>query len=535
MHPSLPETKRTPDLPTRTGNAGVVVTATLTSRILGYARDMLIAWSFGAGIYADAFIVAFRLPNLFRRLVGEGALGMAFIPVYQDHARQWGQQRALDLAAVAFYRLTAVAAVLVLIGMIGTPLIVRGLAPGFAVSVEKYQLTVHLTRLMLPYTLLVGLVALSMAVLNARGHFTAPALAPAILNMAMITAIVAGVWLASSMTARASILAIGVVVGGGLQLALQMPVLARHGLRLRPKPQLPTDPLQQFGRLTLPVLLGGATYQVNVLLGTLLASYLAAGSVSYLFYADRLVQFPLGIFAVSAVTLIMPDLSRQASENRLDAIKQTLNESLSMVWFVIVPSMVGLIVLRRPIVSLLFERGAFGSDSAHLTADALLWYSTGLWAYAALRILLAVFYARQDAYRPLIAAGAGVLVNIGAGLLLMPVMGHSGIALAAALAAMVNVGLLGFMLRRQIGSLEAARSLPAVVRIAGCTALMGIVVHWLNNWLTAVAGRGTTIQILCLLVCVMTGVFVYAASSFLCRSREFRTCYQLVLQRGKGS
>ena len=522
------------DRPAGTRNAGIVVTATLGSRILGYARDMLIAWGFGTGIYADAFIVAFRLPNLFRRLVGEGALGMAFIPVYQDHARRRGPQQALDMAAAAFYRLTAVLAVLILLGMIFSPAIVQILAPGFVISPAKFTLTTSLTRMMLPFVLLAGLVALSMGVLNARGHFIAPALAPAVLNVAMITAIMVGVWLTPSMAARAGILAAGVVIGGGMQFALQIPVLARHGLRLRPIPQFPSGPLRQFGRLTLPVLLGGAAYQVNVLMGTLLASFLAAGSVSYLFYADRLVQFPLGIFAISAVTVIMPDLSRQAADKQLDAIKQTLRDSLSLVWFVIVPSMVGLIVLRRPIVSILFERGAFSSNSAQLTADALLWYSTGLWAYAALRILLAVFYARQDAYRPLIAAGVGILVNLGAGLLLMPAMAHSGIALAAALAAMVNVGLLAFMLRRQIGALGFGRLLPGIARVAGCAVLMGWVVDRLNGWLTVGAESGTIPQIANLFICVLTGVIVYAAASFVCRSRELKICCQMILQREKG-
>jgi putative peptidoglycan lipid II flippase len=228
---------------------------------------------------------------------------------------------------------------------------------------------------------------------------------------------------------------------------------------------------------------------------------------------------------------MMPGLSRQAAEKRLEDMKQTLSQSLRMVWFVTVPAMVGLIVLREPIVALLFERGAFDSDSTRLTAEALLWYSSGLWAYAALRILLAVFYARQDAYRPLKAAVISMLVNLGAGVLLMRFMGHGGIALAAALSAMVNVMLLGVMLRLQIGPLGGWKMLSAVGRIAGCALLMGYAVHLLNIWLAVAPGRGTALQIGRLLACITMGAAVYATAAFLCRSKELRLCRQLVWQR----
>jgi putative peptidoglycan lipid II flippase len=533
LHPFRTETDMLPDDPAGAGDARMVVSATLASRILGYVRDMLIAWSFGAGIYADAFIVAFRIPNLFRRLVGEGALGMAFIPVFHDHARRQGRRRALEMTVVIFRRLTLVLFVIVLLGTVFSPAIVRGLAPGFMVSGDKLQLTIHLTRIMLPYVLLVGLVALSMGVLNALGHFTAPALAPIALNVAMISAVLIGVWLASSMAMRASVLAAGVVIGGVMQLGLQVPALVRHDVRFWQTPRSETEALGRFARSAFPVMLGGATYQINVLLGTLLASYLTVGSVSYLFYADRLVQFPLGIFAISAVTVMMPGLSRQAAEQRLDAMKETLSQSLRLVWFVTMPAMVGLIVLREPIVALLFERGAFGSDSTRLTADALLWYSTGLWAYAALRILLAMFYALQDAYRPLKAAAVSVIVNLGAGVLLMRVMGHSGIALSAALAAMLNVVLLAVMLRRQIGPLGGRKMVPAAGRILGCTVLMGGAVHRLNAWLAAMPGSGTAVQTGRVVFCIIMGVAVYTTAAFLCRSRELRTCREMMFQRKK--
>jgi len=494
---------------------------------------MLIAWSFGAGVYADAFIVAFRIPNLSRRLVGEGALGMAFIPVFHDHARRRGPGAAMDLAVVVFRRLALILAILVMIGILASPAIVRGLAPGFEASGGQFQLTVLLTRIMFPYVLLVGLVALSMGILNAMGHFLAPALAPVALNVAMIAALMAGVWMVPSMTLRALFLAAGVVVGGLMQLGIQLPALGRRGIRFRRRARLTPGALGHFGRSALPVMLGGATYQVNVVLGTLLASYLAVGSVSSLFYADRLVQFPLGIFAISAVTLMMPDLSRKAAAQDLEAMKQILRQSLMLVGFIIVPAMAGLMVLREPIVAILFERGAFDSNSTRLTADALLWYSTGLWAYAALRILLAMFYALQDAYRPLKAAVLSVGTNLAGGLLLMQIMGHAGIALAAALAAAVNVALLVVMLRRQIGPLGGRKMLPAAGRILGCTLLMGAGVHWLDTWLQTMTTPSVIIQIVRLGCGITFGVGIYVAAAFSCRSPELHTFSQMVWRRNK--
>lgn len=512
-------------------NASVVLGATFASRILGYLRDMLIAWSFGAGVYADAFVVAFRLPNLFRRLVGEGALGMAFIPVFHGHARRNGTSAAIDLAVVALQRLAAFLVLTVVLATLVAPLIVKGLAPGFTSSVALMTLTVQLTRLMMPFLLLVGMVALCMAVLNALGHFTAPALAPAVLNVAMIAAIGIGVWLTPAMSQRIGLLAAGVLLGGFLQLILQVPVLLRKGVVFWRKATLPPGVFKQFGQSILPVVLGGATYQVNILLGTLLASFLAAGSVSYLFYADRLVQFPLGLFAVSTVTVMMPELSRQAAEGQPDAIKNTMQQALRLVSFVTVPAMVGLIVLREPIVAILFERGAFGSDSTRLTAEALLWYSFGLWAYAVLRILLAVCYALQDALRPLKAAAVGALANLGIGAGLMPIMGHGGIALAASLAATLNVVLLVIMLRGRIGPLGFRVIGPAAVRILACALIMGVAVHGFELLLGSVIQGGTVLAAGRLLACIVAGIMVYAGASYVSGSPELDICWRMAFRR----
>jgi len=327
--------------------AGVVGAATLLSRILGFIRDAVIAWYFGAGMSSDAFIAAFRIPNLLRRLFAEGTLSSAFIPVFTRYLVRRGQDEALHMARSAF-RLLAVLLILVSIGgILLSPWIVKLLAPGFAA--QKQALTVTLTRLMFPYIFFIGLVALCMGVLNVLGHFAAPALAPALLNVAIIGSVLA---ICPSLHTPAVGLALGVILGGVLQLFLQLPVLWRKGVRFWDKAPWFHPGLKQVGTLMPPVILGGAVYQINIVAGTIMGSLLTQGSVSYLYYADRLVQFPLGVFAIAAATAVLPSLSRQAAAEDHAAFKGTFSQALKLVFFISMPAMMGLIVLREPIVAL---------------------------------------------------------------------------------------------------------------------------------------------------------------------------------------
>ena len=376
--------------------AGVVGAATLLSRIFGYVRDMVVASFFGAGMAADAFIAAFRIPNLLRRLFGEGSLSIAFVPVFTEAMVKGDREDGLRLAVSALKLLLVCLSVITIIGVVTAPLIIQIVAPGFSHLPEKMALTVALTRLMFPYVILIGLVALCMGILNVLGHFAAPAIAPVLLNLAMIGAVFTVSRFSESETVRVMGLAGGVLLGGMLQLALQLPFLVKHGVRFWKRSGLWHPGMKKVGILMLPTIFGAAVYQINILVGTLLASLLPEGSVSYLYYADRLVQFPLGIFAQATATAVLPSLSRQAANGDHAGMGDTFGHAMSLVLFITIPAMVGLIILRDPIVALLFKRGAFDAQTTRLTADALLYYALGLWAFSAVRIVVSTFYALQD-------------------------------------------------------------------------------------------------------------------------------------------
>ena len=310
--------------------AGVVGSATLLSRILGYIRDAVIAWYFGAGHSTDAFIAAFRIPNLLRKLFGEGAISNAFIPVLTDYLTKDGQQEALRLARSALFVLSILLVVISLSGIALSPLIVKAVAPGFVDSPGKMPLTITLTRIMFPYIFFLGLVALCMGVLNVFGHFAAPALAPVLLNLAMIGAVF---FICPYLPHPVIGLAIGVILGGILQLSLQLPFMLRKGIIPKQRGNLFHPGLKKIGRLMPPIVFGGAVYQINILVDGLLGSLLKEGSVSYLYFADRLVQFPLGVFAIAAATAVLPSLSREATINDFAALKDTFAYAVRLIMF----------------------------------------------------------------------------------------------------------------------------------------------------------------------------------------------------------
>ncbi|MBI9083837.1 MAG: murein biosynthesis integral membrane protein MurJ [Desulfobacterales bacterium] len=512
--------------------AGVVGGATLLSRVLGFVRDMVIAGFFGAGFATDAFFVAFRIPNLLRRLFAEGALSMALIPVLTDTLGRGGRQDMRRLARSALHTAAAVLVVLTALGMIAAPGLVRMLAPGFAASPEKMDLAVSLTRIMMPYVLCIGLVSVAMGILNTLGHFAAPALAPALLNLAMIGAVLSTVsWLETPVRG----LAYGVAAGGLFQLALQLPFLARAGVRFWSAPEPMHPGIVRVCRLMGPAAFGAAVYQVNLLVGSLLASLLPQGSISYLYYADRLVQFPLGVFAVALATAVMPTLSRQSTAADLPGLRETFCQSMGLVLFISVPAMVGLMVTGDALVGLLFQRGAFDPASARLTASALVYYSTGLWASAAVRIVLATCYALEETRAPVMAGAAAVGCNLILGWALMGPLGFQGLALAAAVASMVNLFLLGRTLNVRLGGLNWSAMARSAVKIAVCAAVMGMGVRLLIVQ-TAVPGfqsfahRLTTVA-----VSVAAGVVIFVGLAWCVRCPELAMARRLLTRNGAGT
>jgi putative peptidoglycan lipid II flippase len=510
--------------------AGVVGIYTLLSRILGLLRDILIANFFGSGMSADAFFVAFRIPNLLRRLFAEGSFSVAFIPVFTEYLRKRSKQDAVILAQAVCTLLTLILTVVSIVGIVFAPLIVRIIAPGFGAAGEKYALTVLLTRIMFPYIFLVSVLALFSGILNAVKHFAAPAMAPVFLNLSMIAALVL---LVPSMRNPTVGLAIGVIVGGIVQMLLQVPFILKNGFSLAPR-WLPSHPaLRRIGALMLPTIFGSAIYQINQLVGTLLATLLEEGSVSYLYYADRLVQFPLGVFAIAISTAVLPSLSREAADGDLEGLRGTISHAIRLTMFITIPAMMGLIVLGEPIVRLLFQRGAFDVPSTDLTARALLYYSVGLWAFAGLRVFVSAFYSLQDTKTPVKVAVIAMALNLIFSLILMRTpLEHGGLALALSLASTVQLVILILLLRRRIGGIEGKAVLGSMVKSLVSSMIMAIGIYGLSLKVFPAMFTGTVVGLTFgVLLVVGAGILIYLISARLLGCTELTSVMNVVRRR----
>jgi putative peptidoglycan lipid II flippase len=509
--------------------AGIVGAATFLSRIFGFIRDMVIASVFGAGLSADAFFVAFRIPNLLRRLFAEGSLSITFVPVFSEYLTNFGKNEAFKLALSAVRTLSVLLILVAFTGVLLSPLIVRLIAPGFSATPGKLALTITLTRMMFPYIFFIGLVALFMGILNVLGHFAAPALAPVCLNIAMIGSVFL---IAPFMSDPIFGVAVGVIIGGILQLLLQVPFLIKKGFIFWKKASFYHPGLKKIGTLMLPTILGAAVYQINILVGTLLASLLPQGSVSYLYYADRLVQFPLGIFAIAIATAVLPTLSRQAAAKDTDALRETFAYAIRLVLFITVPAMIGLIVLREPIVALLFKRGAFDAETVRQTAVALLYYCVGLWAFSAVRVVVSTFYALQDTRTPVRMAIIAIAANIVFSIILMKPLAHGGLALATSLSSILNLVLLICVLKKRLGVSDWRPIVISGIKTVASSAIMGVGVYIIAYYTisspTAIPfthlSAGLSLSIVC-------GLILYAGLSLLMKSGELKTVTAIIQSR----
>jgi len=451
--------------------AGVMAFFTFLSRILGLIRDMVVAYAFGAASHADAFFVAFRIPNLLRRLVAEGALTASFLPVYVDYLENRKPEDAQRVVNITFTLLTIILTLLTLGGILFSPWIVRVFAPGFAAVPDKFQLTVWLNQICFPYIFFISLVALCMGVLNARGHFAAPAASPIVLNVFMI---LGALVLSRAVDPPILGLAAGVLIGGLFQLLLQIPALAQKGIRIRFCFSFRDPAVNRILGLFLPAAFGAAVYQLNLFVSNLIASYLPEGSISYLYYASRLLEFPLGVFGVALAQAAFPSLSRHCSRKDGDRFREVLDEAMRLVTFICLPATVGLVLLRQPIIEVLFQRGAFDPVTVRNTADALLFYTLGMWPIAAARILVSAFYSLQDMSTPVKASFASFVANVVLSLLLMGPLLHAGLALANSLSSLVNYFLLLLVFRRRMGTWGLAWGGSAGVKMGLSCAAMGV-------------------------------------------------------------
>lgn len=429
-------------------SAGTIGALTAVSRVLGFVRDIIIARAFGTGLGAEAFVVSFKIPNLLRDLVGEGATNAAFVPVLTD-CRQNKPELFWRLVCRLLSVMALVLTALTVLGIVFAPWVVRLLAPGFVDSDDpaKFPLTVQLTRVIFPYLILIGLSALAMGVLNALHEFKSSAFGPILLNLAMITA---GAFFEKRFGPMA--LVAGVLVGGTLQLACQIPPLFRAGFRWeRPDG---AGYAVRIAKLLVPRALGSALYQINVFVDSILASFdkiVGPGGQSALYYSNRLFQLPLAIFAIAMAQAALPTFSSQMLRGEHDRFRRTFSMALGTVLFVVLPAGVGLAFLAKPIVRILFERGQFDAYSTQITSQALFFYAFGLASCSLIKLFVNVFYAMQDTRTPVRTMALSVVLNVCLSLILMRHLGIGGLALSSSISATVNLLLLAFHLRRRFG------------------------------------------------------------------------------------
>lgn len=453
----------------------------MISRILGFIRDMVIAHVFGASVSTDAFLVAFKIPNFMRRLFAEGAFSQAFIPILSEYKTQRDATTIKQFVDRVAGNLGSILLVVTLLGILGAPLLVLIFAPGFIQYQDKYQLTVEMLQITFPYLLFITLAALAGAVLNTYGRFAIPALTPVVLNLVLIAVTI---WLASYFKPPIMALAWGVLFAGMIQLSLQLPFLYR--LHLLPKPQFNwhDEGVKRILHLMLPALFGVSVSQINLLIDTLMASFLVTGSVSWLYYSDRIMEFPVGVFGLALATVTLPNLSKSVARHDMSTYNRTLDWALRWVILIATPAMIGLITLATPILITLFYRGAFGENDVVMTTRSLTAYAVGLVGFVLVKVLASGFYSRQDTRTPVKIAVIAMITNISLNLIFIWHLQHAGLALATSVAALLNAGLLYHGLRHQNVFQPLAGWKSFLLRVSLASTGMAIFLWWSSGTLT---------------------------------------------------
>jgi len=508
--------------------AGLMSLATFISRILGFVRDMIFALYFGATGLSDTFFAAFRIPNLLREIFAEGSMSSAFIPVLTEYRQKQGENEANRLVKITFTFIIIFVGIVCLVGVFFSPAIVTVIAPGFLGSQEKFSLTVMLTRIMFPFLLFISLAALVMGALNTKKVFFIPALAPALLNITLILSIVLFESRAQQPLTAA---AIGVMAGGFVQFAFQLPSFYRNKYKLGFDATFSHPGLKKMSILLIPATLALSVSQINIVVSNILASFLPSGSITYLFYSMRLIQFPIGIFGVAMGMAVLPMLSEHAAKGDYARLSDDFSFALRLLFFITIPAMAGLIALREPIVNLLFQRGKFDYAATVGTAQALLFYSIGIWSIVGVRVVTASFYSMQDTRTPVKVALVALAVNVIFSIFLMKPMKHSGLALANSLASMVNFTLLFLFLRRKLQGIDSRRILYSFLKTIFASLLMGIAGWSLIHGKQWQIHGGTFIKVFYLSGTIALSVIMYILLSYILRNEELNYVVEMVKQK----
>ena len=508
-------------------SASVITAITLLSRVFGYFRDQRIAFLLGAGVEADAYAVAYRIPNLLRRLVGEGAVSAAFIPIFSRYLSEENREEVWEFANTMLTLLTLAMAGVTVIGIILSPLLVLAIAYGFVDTPGKLELATLLTRIMFPYIFLVSLAALAMGVLNSFHKFAAPAFAPVLLNLSVI----ACSFLTGLFPSPESALAVGVVIGGVAQVAVQVPALVRSGWRFRPRIGLSHPGVQRAARLMGPIVFGVGVVQINVVVGGQFASFLGNGPQMALYLSDRVMELVLGGYAIAIATVVLPMLSRSRAEGRPEEMRSTLNFAARIILFITVPSTVGLVILRVPIIQVLFEHGEFDAASTAMTAWPLLFFALGLSSFSLVKIIVPAFYALEDTRTPVRVAVWAMLSNIALNFAFIRPLGVGGPALATSLAGVFNAVMLMVIFSRREGSLDVRSILNSLMRFVLAAVPLGAVAVTLINLPGFYFDQPLTARVLALAVTIAASAGVYFVATYLFGCRELAEVREVFVKR----
>src|SRR5688572_13160155 len=514
-------------------SAGVFGLATIASRVLGLVRDQVLAFYFGAGDANDAFRIANRIPNLVRDLFAEGAMSAAFVPTFTRQLALHGRERAWQLASSVINALLLVTVVIVIAGIIFADPLVRLYASDFAEVPGKLELTIYLTRIVLPFLTLVAVAAALMGMLNSLGHFFVPALSPAMFNVVVIVMSLGLIPIAPSLGVQPiTIVAIATLVGGLGQLVIQWPPLRREGFRYRLVLDFKDEGLHRVLLLMGPGTIGMAATQINVLVNSVLATGEGTGAVSWLDFAFRLMYLPIGLFGVSIATAATPAISRMVAEKDFARIRSTLTNALGLMMFLNIPATVGLIVLAPQIVAVIFEHGEFTRADTLATAAALQLYAIGLVGYSIVRIISPTFYALQRSRVPVIVSAGSVLVNVALNLALVRVMGYRGLALGTSITAIINAAVQLLLLRRELSGLEGPRIAASLLRVLLASAVMGAVTVTASMVLAQVLpGDSFAAQAVRLVAIIAVSMAALVGAAQLLHIREYAEARDLVIGR----
>ncbi|MGO9263204.1 MAG: murein biosynthesis integral membrane protein MurJ [Bryobacteraceae bacterium] len=504
--------------------AGAISAAVSLSRITGMVREIVMARLFGAGEIYDAFLLGMRIPNLARNLFAEGALSSAFVPVFSEYLATRGRREAAALSNAVATALFLVVSAVCAAGMVFSPQFVRLLAPGFAQVPGKFDLAVLLTRIMFPFLALVALAAQAMGVLNACNRFGIPALASTFFNIGSL-AVGLGLGLTFGRGSAHGLIvsmACGVLAGGVLQLLWQFPSLRREGFLYRPRWDFRHPGLRRIARLMLPAFLGSAALQINVLVNTNLASgitgptgHVIDGPVSWLSYAFRFLQLPLGLFGAAIASALLPEVSRSAAAGRMDEFRSSMARALGLMLLVTIPSSAGLAVLGESMIGAIYQGGRFHAYDTHQTAVALAFYSVGLAGYSAGKILSPAFYALNDGRTPTLVSVASVALNLALALALVKGagMGHAGLALSTSLVSLAAAATLFALLSARIHGIGGRALAASAVKIAAASALMALVCRVSSSWVHAALGAGRAAHLADVAVSIPLGAAVFYAAA----------------------